>query len=50
MLKLLLRLLAIGGFIYFSQDNAFLWWFNSNINTALSEFFQDIIFHFLLPY
>lgn len=34
MLKILLRLLAIGGFIYLSQDNSFLWWFNSNINTA----------------
>lgn len=34
MLKILLRLLAIGGFIYLSQDNAFLWWFNSKINTA----------------
>lgn len=34
MLKILLRLLAIGSFIYLSQDNAFLWWFNSKINTA----------------
>lgn len=34
MLKILLRLLVIGGFIYLSQDNAFLWWFNSNINYA----------------
>lgn len=34
MLKILLRLLAIGGFIYLSQDNTFLWWFNAKINTA----------------
>ena len=34
MLKVFFRFLAICGFIYLSQDNAFLWWFNSKINTA----------------
>lgn len=42
MLKILLRLLAIGGFIYLSQDNAFLWWFNAKINTAHT---RDILVH-----
>lgn len=42
MLKMLLRLLAIGGFIYLSQDNAFLWWFNAKINTAHT---RDILLH-----
>lgn len=38
MLKILLRLLAIGGFIYLSQDNTFLWWFNAKINTAHTRY------------
>lgn len=42
MLKILLRLLAIGGFIYLSQDNTFLWWFNAKINTAHT---RDILVH-----
>lgn len=42
MLKILLRLLAIGGFVYLSQDNTFLWWFNAKINTAHT---RDILVH-----